>query len=176
MEVLLELLLLAAPYLLLRRRWRSLPGDARILRKLTYFYLCLVLAVTVHPFPFFDWSLRSNALATVNLEPFRDVLRHYRHARVQVLLNLLMTVPFGLLLPLCTRQKLGGVLGLSFLFSLTIESLQLLSAFLGAPVIRRFDVTDILANVCGALLGYLLYRLCLPLIRKILKPLLRKKM
>ena len=71
----------------------------------------------------------------------------------QVFFNILMMIPFGLLFPAATGRKCGirKVLCLAFLYSLTIEIVQLVFRF-GA-----FEADDLLNNCIGALAGYGIY-------------------
>lgn len=69
------------------------------------------------------------------------------------ILNIVMFMPFGFLLPLmwkeCRDFKKTVLAGLSF--SLIIELTQLLN-------FRATDVDDLMANTCGAWVGYLIWR------------------
>ena len=68
--------------------------------------------------------------------------------------NIIMFVPMGFLLPLLWRryQKMVKTVFAGMLISLLIEFSQLFTA-------RGTDVDDILLNTCGALLGYLLFKI-----------------
>lgn len=68
--------------------------------------------------------------------------------------NVLAFIPLGIFLPVCMRKKntLLTSLFLSFLFVIFIELFQLFSAF-GA-----FDVDDILLNMVGSEIGYIIWR------------------
>ena len=78
-------------------------------------------------------------------------------------LNIILFIPFGLLLPMI--KKLKGYRHLTwFSFSLMIELIQPLLLYS-----RISDITDIITNTTGALLGYLLYLSFKPLLRKIAK-------
>ena len=74
----------------------------------------------------------------------------------QVFFNILMMIPFGLLLPAVTggRCGIGKTLCGAFLYSLTIEIVQLVFRF------GSFETDDLLNNCIGALIGYGLYALC----------------
>lgn len=63
-------------------------------------------------------------------------------------------LPMGILLPLLWTKfrKIGRVTLFAFLFSLGIETLQLLFTLLG-NIGRAFDVDDILLNTLGAFIG-----------------------
>ena len=84
----------------------------------------------------------------VNLLPFSREADPMGYA-----LNVVLFLPFGLLLPLLwpALDRLGRVAAGGFAFSLLIELSQLLNN-------RRTDVDDLLMNTLGAALGLLLYR------------------
>ncbi len=70
----------------------------------------------------------------------------------QILLNVLMMIPFGFLLPVIKKCRLWRCIMYTFLLSLIIELLQ--------PLIndyRSADITDLITNTIGGLVGYLLY-------------------
>ena len=72
-------------------------------------------------------------------------------------------IPFGFLLPLTNKNdaKLLKVIFFTFLVSLSIELLQ---PFNG----RSSDITDIITNVIGGIIGYFFYFMFKPLIFKFL--------
>jgi glycopeptide antibiotics resistance protein len=73
-------------------------------------------------------------------------------------LNVVLLVPFGVLLPLVTRVPgAGRVAALSLAFSASIEVVQLL-VYVVARSGRSVDVNDLIANTLGGVLGYLLVR------------------
>jgi glycopeptide antibiotics resistance protein len=72
--------------------------------------------------------------------------------------NVLLFVPFGLLLPLTVARfrKFRSALVAGFLLSLTIEVLQL-GLLLGRLMDRSADVDDVVLNTIGAVLGYAIW-------------------
>lgn len=73
------------------------------------------------------------------------------------LLNVIMTVPFGFLLPLVKKRvNLTTALIAGLAFSLMIELLQLLVAALQGFAFRYFDTADIICNLLGAVIGWLI--------------------
>lgn len=111
-------------------------------------------------------------LGTANFTPFKTIKMYidysYKLNSVENLLgNVLVFVPFGLLFPMVFTEHVGEtdtpdskkdghfwvMLLNAFVFVLGIEVFQLFSAF-GA-----FDVDDILLNCLGASLGFGCYRL-----------------
>lgn len=90
----------------------------------------------------------------INLVPFAYMFSDYRNS----LLNVLLFVPLGFLLPVLWKRFRSflwtGLFGLSF--SLSIELLQLLT-------LRATDINDLMTNTTGTILGWLLGRLVLRL-------------
>ncbi|MDO4541087.1 MAG: VanZ family protein [Syntrophomonadaceae bacterium] len=75
------------------------------------------------------------------------------------ILNIVMFIPLGILLPAIKNnyQQIYKVLVFSLMLSLGIELLQLVEQVFGMTYWRVIDVEDILANVIGALLGFCLF-------------------
>lgn len=73
---------------------------------------------------------------------------------LQVLLNILMTVPFGFFLKFFLDMKIRNIIIVTFLFSLLIEVAQLTGLFFIYPgSYRLFDVDDLMTNTLGGFLG-----------------------
>ena len=71
----------------------------------------------------------------------------------QLALNVVMTVPFGFLWPLVRQRRgLWRTVLAAFLLSLCIELLQPL-----LTTHRTADITDLIANTFGGLVGYVLF-------------------
>ncbi|MEV1064646.1 VanZ family protein [Streptomyces sp. NPDC050263] len=136
---------------------RPLPFPLRLLAMLFAFAFMVAFAVvlarvTLEPSP------ASEALVHSNLRP-GDSLRAYldqpelRDAVRQIGGNLLLGVPFGVLVPIVAPRARGllRVLLLTAAVMLLVEFAQ------GALVTgRAFDVDDVILNTTGALIGYLL--------------------
>ena len=89
----------------------------------------------------------------VNLVPFQEILRYKFGSNEffrQVFGNILLFVPFGYFATLyCRISKFSSIFFVSFLSSSTIEFVQ---RFIG----RSFDVDDIILNVMGGIVGFLI--------------------
>ena len=87
-------------------------------------------------------------LESLNLIPFSDG----NFSIVGYLLNVILFVPLGFLVPLIFQNKdrLRSVLGLGFAFSLLIELSQILS-------FRAKDVDDLIMNTLGTAVGFLIF-------------------
>lgn len=90
----------------------------------------------------------------VNLMPFREILRYEVGSRAfykQVFGNILLFIPLGYFATsYCKIKGLGTITLVSLLSSLTIEVTQ---HYIG----RVFDIDDIILNVVGGIVGFLLY-------------------
>ena len=89
-----------------------------------------------------------------NLMPFREILRYDIGTKAfykQVFGNILLFIPLGYFATsYCKIKGLGTITLVSLLSSLTIEVTQ---HYIG----RTFDIDDIILNVVGGIVGFLLY-------------------
>ena len=162
MKYLIDFGALALLYVrVLFRKWRSRGKDVLLVNTLMYVYLSFVLYFTLMPvitsLPF----VLNHPYEPMNLEPFIDVLAGRGDFLRQVALNVIMTMPFGFLFPLTRKGggKFGRMVFFCFLMSLGIELIQ--------PLIngtRSSDITDIITNVTGGVLGYGFYVIFRPVI------------
>ena len=131
------------------RRWHREGLDVLLVNTLLYVYLSLVLYVTLMPVIVSLPFLFNHPYSPMNLIPFVDVLTGRGDFLRQVLLNVIMTMPFGFLFPLTgdKRAKCSATVFSCFCMSLGIELLQ--------PFFdRSSDITDLITNVIGGALGY----------------------
>ena len=162
MKYLIDFGALALLYVrVLFRKWRSRGKDVLLVNTLMYVYLSFVLYFTLMPvitsLPF----VLNHPYEPMNLEPFIDVSLGRGDFFRQVFLNIIMTMPFGFLFPLTRKGggKFGRTVFFCFLMSLGIELIQ--------PLIngtRSSDITDIITNVTGGVLGYGFYVIFRPVI------------
>lgn len=136
------------------RRWRSRGRDVLLVNTLMYLYLSFVLYFTLMPVITSIPFVFNHPYQPMNLVPFIDVSLGRGDFLRQIVLNVIMTVPFGFLFPLTQGRsaKWSRTVLSCFLMSLGIELLQpLLSGT------RSSDVTDLITNVTGGVLGYCFY-------------------
>ncbi len=136
------------------RKWKSHGKDRLLVNTLMYIYLSFVLYFTLMPIiPSLPFVL-NHPYTPMNLVPFVDVLEGRGDFLRQVALNIIMTIPFGFLFPLTQNRSAGfsRTIVFCFLMSLGIELLQpLIDGF------RSSDITDLITNVIGGMLGYGFY-------------------
>lgn len=138
--------------------WRRLGGDFLRESGVAILFVWSLVVVRVVYFPmtiiFYDWHSR------VNLIPFRSILQLIGETAPTTAMeniggNILMFVPAGLLLPLLfTRLRSLGALALrAAVISAVIELTQVFTRA------RAIDVDDVILNVLGAMIGYVLFAL-----------------
>lgn len=161
-----DLLALAAVWVfLLRPRWSRCGGRTLALNTLLYLYLSAVVYVTLMPvltaLPF----CLDHPYVPMELMPFRDLQHGYGDAERQILLNVVMTVPFGILLPLSRRcaGKRCGLLRCLLLTAAMSLAIELLQPLLNGA--RSSDITDLITNTLGGVTGYGLFCLLWRLMR-----------
>ena len=131
-------------------KWRARGRESLIAGTLMYVYLCGVIYFTLMPVFLSLPRVITGPRGTINMHPFRDLLMGYGDSWRQIALNILMTVPLGILYPISRgRMRFGTTVTLGFLFSLWVEFMQPM-----LHVHRCFDVTDIITNTLGTALGF----------------------
>ncbi len=156
---------LAVGCALLPGMWRA----RRSLSQLFFFslfwaYLLLVVNLTLFPIyidPSFAAARSWQFMGNINPLPL-DFSAYFslRAALREAMLNTLMTIPFGILVPLITPLRGWRALALLAVFGLGFEAAQLsISLLIGFPY-RVIDANDVVFNGLGALTGYIVFRLC----------------
>lgn len=101
----------------------------------------------IHLSNFSDFHASPNIIPIINT--LKELMDYGFYVLKQVTLNILLFVPFGFLLD--QLKKSGrNILITSLITSVTIETLQYYND-------RFADIDDVIWNVSGALLGYLIY-------------------
>lgn len=134
-----------------------------------YVYLGAVVSLVFFPFPFqqsYLEHLRSLPYQPQNnIVPFKEIIQIWEYDTgldflKQIGGNILMLCPFGFLVPLVLqRPKFSKVLLLGFLFSVLLETAQLVLDTIINYNYRTADVDDLICNTLGVLVGYLAWRL-----------------
>ena len=95
-----------------------------------------------------------NASSGINIVPFTEILRYEVGSTqfyVNVIGNILVFLPFGYFVSSYIKAtKVSHILLVTLITSFTIEFVQ---HYIG----RSFDIDDILLNVIGSIIGFLLY-------------------
>lgn len=95
-----------------------------------------------------------NTSSGMNLVPFSEILRYKISSKMfyyNVFGNILIFLPFGYLIGSYVKSKnIWPVILTTLLTSVVVEFVQL-------QIGRSFDIDDILLNIVGGIIGYLLY-------------------
>lgn len=99
-------------------------------------------------------NVETNTSGGYNLIPFTEITRYEIGSKLfmyNVIGNIVIFIPFGYFVSgYIKASKVSHILAVSIISSLTVEVVQL-------QIGRSFDIDDIILNVCGAIIGFLLY-------------------
>lgn len=166
MKEIIDFIVLILLYVfILYKKWKVKGKDVLLVNTTMYIYLSFVLYFTLMPIITALPFIFNHPYESMNLVPFVDVSSGRGDFIRQVVLNIVMTIPFGFLLPLVREKKINllKVIFYTFLLSLGIELLQPL-----INGVRSSDITDLITNVIGGFIGYLLYLIFKPLTTRVL--------
>ena len=131
-------------------------------------YLTAVAIITLFPI-LMDEKVEYFGNSTwYNIIPFKTITETLQYgitttAIVQILGNILMSVPFGVFVMLFLRNpKWWKMLLFAILLTVGIELSQMIIGLAINNMYRMFDIDDIILNVIGTYLGYGIYKI-LPL-------------
>lgn len=166
MKEIIDFILLILLYIFIfYKKWKEKGKDKLLVNTIMYIYLSFVLYFTLMPIITSLPFIFNHPYSPMNLVPFIDVTSGRGDFTRQVLLNVIMIIPFGFLFPLTNNKNSNFLKTITYtiLLSLSIELLQpLINGF------RSSDITDIITNVMGGIIGYIGYFIFKPLTTKIL--------
>lgn len=103
---------------------------------------------------FYTVTFQDVSWSTSNFIPFKEMFRYEFGSKIffkNILGNMIMFVPFGLFTSYVLKnKKIVPIVILSIIASATIETTQLVIG-------RVFDVDDIMLNIVGAIVGFIIY-------------------
>ena len=105
-----------------------------------------------------------------NFIPFKEILRYKSTSGLffrNVIGNILLFLPFGYLITDMVQSKANkcNPLITLLLTSITSISTELIQLFIG----RSFDIDDIILNILGGLLGYIIYKILHIILKQVRK-------
>lgn len=145
-----------------------------IIRSLFYFYIVATIAITLFPLPFQENLIhdkRANNFLVNNFIPFHSIYEIISTSPFFVILkqiggNIILGMPLGFFLPLIWKKSksLMKALSVGILFSVGIEAIQFFISLLLGYTYKITDVDDVLLNAFGCILGYVLYKITIPIL------------
>ncbi len=153
LQALPDILILLVIYIkILFPKWKKLSPNDFGWHTALYLYICVVLGWTIMPIIIhLPWAF-DGVYENFNLIPFSDWIYGYGSYRRETVYNLMLFVPFGFIAQRALKKPYKITLLYGALFSLTIEISQLLFT-----TNRICDITDLLNNTLGTLVGIILY-------------------
>ncbi len=119
-----------------------------------YKELFLLTALLYSMLLFYVVTFQDVNYGTNNLIPFKEILRYELGSKIfikNILGNIILFIPFGLFVSYIMKtRKVWPILFITIVTSGVIEYTQL-------KIGRTFDIDDILLNLIGGFLGYLIY-------------------
>lgn len=77
------------------------------------------------------------------------------------LLNILLTIPFGIFLRLFKKRRIQSVFAIALLVGIATETIQLVTGLIVGYQFRITHIDDVLMNAIGVVLGYVIMNLAL---------------
>ena len=131
-----------------------------------WIYLLGVVSMTLIPFPLpLTGELRSSVsdiLSRVNLIPFNFGGLFDLHSNIAIWElggNILLTVPFGFMIPFLMQVKGCQIPWLALAAGLSTELSQLAACLIIGANYRSVDINDTILNALGVMIGYSIYRI-----------------
>lgn len=116
---------------------------------LMFFFIIYILLL------YYIVTFQDNNYGTNNFIPFKEIFRYNITSRLffkNVLGNIVLFIPFGIFVTHYVKnKKIYPTLILSFLVSVSIEFTQ-------SVIGRTADIDDVILNLLGGILGYLIYK------------------
>lgn len=165
MKIVIDVIVLIFLYFLVfYKKWKKLSNYDLFIRTMMYVYMSFVLYFTLMPIICSIPFMFNHPFKMMNMNLFDDLLNQRGDYIRQIVLNVVMFVPFGIMFPMIDKKNnFVKTVKWSFIISLVIEVLQPLIS------VRSSDITDLITNVFGAVIGYLIYLTFKPVINKIFK-------
>lgn len=143
------------------KKWKRKGTKDLLINTLLYFYFIGYLYFTLMPIVTSLPFIFNHPYTSMNLKLFDDLINGRGDYLIQIILNIILTIPFGFLIS-CKIDKVNlfKVMFYAFILGITTELLQ--------PLInaRSADITDLLTNTIVGVIGYFVYRITKPIIIK----------
>lgn len=128
-------------------------------------YLTVVAIITLFPILIEDKAEYYGDITWYNYVPSKTIIGALQYgfsltALTQLLGNVLMTVPFGVMVLMLTENhKWWKILIISITFSSSIELMQMIIGFIINNMYRTVDIDDVILNMIGVYIGYGIFKL-----------------
>lgn len=103
------------------KKWKFKGKDVLLVNTLFYVYIILVLYVTLMPIIVSLPFIFNHPYVPMNMLPFDDYFSGRGDTVRQIILNIIMMIPFGFLMPIIKKNNLFMCILRTFLFSLGLS-------------------------------------------------------
>lgn len=158
-----------------------------LIRMLAVIYIFMVISVTLFPLVLGDNTYGINSFRSLNYTPLTSIWRDIEQIgtaydgdtlfMLKLIVknvggNILLLMPLGFFAPMLLDMymRLKNTLLLGLLVSLSIECLQFVELLLGIGMGRVVDIDDVICNVLGTVLGFLIYKMIFAILSKTMTP------
>lgn len=158
LDILIGLCILVCLLIVLWRRQRSLPY--LLFFSILWLYLLVVVSTVIFPIVIDPQGGQASLFSEINLLPLYFGACSVAFSCLKdVLLNILLTVPFGFGINFLLRVKPRSFLWLAPSIGLVLELSQLIVVVVFRSRFHAIDINDAIFNAIGVLIGYALFRL-----------------
>lgn len=120
-----------------------------------YLYLYFVIRTT--QFPIYVDDVQREAFGGQNVWKEMNYIPFKYGFSLSSLYNIIMTIPLGFGIPFLVKSNIRKVFLIALCTTLLIEAGQLISALYAGYTFRYVDINDVILNILGALIGYLVF-------------------
>ncbi len=131
---------------------------------LVYIYIVIVFGIALFPIPY----AQAHRMIPIpnNYILFKTIASALemgvtRTALIQLCGNIVISVPYGIIINLTSKKKGLLLFLLMFLFPFVVETLQFIVGCIIGLNYRSFDVDDFILNIFGAYIGFVCSRIVL---------------
>lgn len=161
---LVDIIVLMIGYVAISKTWKRSSKGKRFLYTMMYIYVSFVIFFTLMPVLTALPHIMEHEYIPMKTVFFEDYKLGRENAIIEIILNVIMLIPFGIMLPLLKKEKFIYVFLQTLFFTLSIELIQPL-----LHINRCSDITDILTNSLGGIIGYCIYLVFKPILKRMFK-------
>jgi len=145
------IIILTLPYLVISRKRGK--DTIRQLGYLAFFYSLFLIIFATILYTGIDFKPDEYIMS---LQPFKWVEKmNTNEIIVEFIPNIMMFIPIGIFIPIVFRKMRKSYKSFLFVFAITY-SIETFQYFIG----RSADIDDIIANVTGGMIGYVIFKFC----------------
>lgn len=140
------------------------PLSRKIIISLFIMYITVVVSITVFPL-IIDPEMMVKTDKSIILIPFSTITDLLANATIHTIIlqifgNILMAVPYGVIIPLIVKRKRWyNYLIYTLAFPVTVELTQLVMCLSTNSFYRTIDIDDVILNSIGIVIGYGIYKI-----------------